>query len=259
MDNILLVDIGNSSVKWSVLDPATNMYSLDMLQKQYPQEVAKDYFIQCWSDIEKPKKVIVSCVAAMPVWLAIDEASQCLWNIKPERIAPVKNDYGIINAYTQPSELGSDRWCALIGAFHVTDSDVVVIDCGTAITIDVVTKLGQHLGGYILPGLRMMKNSLGLQTAQITVTNNFAEKVSFMPENNTSECVNSAVHLAAVSFIEKVINQQLKRTSDLNCLLTGGDASSIAEYLNNQCVIMPNLVLRGLAYIAKHESLHINN
>lgn len=230
----------------------SSMDSLDMSRQQYPQEVTEAFFIEIWSKLKRPTKLLLTCVAAKQIFDALEKACYSLWNIKAERIVSTEKGFGLVNAYAKPSELGSDRWCAMIAAYHAADSDVVVIDCGTAITIDIVNKSGQHLGGYILPGLKMMKKSLDIHTAQIPENKSRLENNMFTPANTTTGCVDAGVHLAAVKFIEAVIEQQLKRTSHLQCVLTGGDASSIAENSALEYVIMPDLVLRGLAYIAEN-------
>lgn len=250
MDNILLVDIGNTSVKWA-LKGSDNL--LEMLQQQYPRDANSVFFMECLGSTNKPDKVIVTCVAAIGIWKIFEESILALWGIKPERVVSKARGYGLINGYEKPSELGSDRWCALIGAYHASHSNIVVIDCGSAITIDIVNKSGEHLGGYIVPGLRMMKQSLGLHTAQIEVNAQAIGDNSLDPARTTSGCVDAGVNLAAVSMIEAIIKQQSVLNSDLKYFITGGDAGLVAEHLTTECVNMQNLVIRGLAFIAESE------
>lgn len=250
MDNILLVDIGNTSIKWALKDSAS---LTDMSQQQYPEDVSEHFFVDCLANISKPNKVLVTCVAGAEVWQAFTDAVNTLWSINIERVQSKPNGYGLINGYKKPAELGSDRWCALIGAYHMANSDVIVIDCGSAITIDLVNQSGEHLGGYILPGLAMMKKSLGLDTAQVKVNSSSLEGNSIKPAHSTSECVAAGVNLAAVSVIESVIKQQLAHSSHFKCYLTGGDADSLAEHLTAEYVKMYNLVIRGLAFIAEND------
>ncbi|MCW8988759.1 MAG: type III pantothenate kinase [Gammaproteobacteria bacterium] len=250
MDNILLVDIGNTSVKWA-LKNSDNL--LEMLQQQYPHNASKVFFIDCLANIDKPDKVIVTCVASTGIWTAFEASILALWGIKPERVVAKAKGYGLINGYVKPAELGSDRWCVLIGAYHASDSNIIVIDCGSAITIDIVNRTGKHLGGYIVPGLRMMKQSLGLHTAQIEVNNQAVAEHSVAPARTTSGCVDAGVNLAAVSMIEAIITQQSALSSDLKCFITGGDAGLVAEHLTTECVNIKNLVIRGLAFIAESD------
>lgn len=224
--------------------------NLEMLQQLCPENVSVSFFVENWNKLEKPEKVIVSCVANDNVWLPIKNACEQLWNIKAEKVNSLNKGFGVTNVYVQADDLGSDRWCAMIGAYHEVDADIIVIDCGSAITIDVLKHSGQHLGGYILPGLKMMKQSLGFNTAKINVTGKQDNK-TLSPGSSTAECVNAGIYLAAVNSIEAVVNEQSKILKDLCCFLTGGDAATIAQFLSVKCVLMPDLVLRGLAFIAE--------
>ena len=254
MDNVLLVDIGNTSIKWALNESG---HLMDMLQLQYPEDVSDIFFIECLGKVNKPNKVFVTCVAGSEVWQAFTDAINTLWYINVERVISKSNGYGLINGYEKPAELGSDRWCALIGAYHEADSGVIVIDCGSAITIDIVNQSGEHLGGYILPGLTMMKKNLGLNTAQVKVNTSSLEGNTISPAHSTSGCVAAGVNLAAVSTIEAVIKQQLTHRSDSNsrdlkCFITGGDADLVAEHMTTEIVNMENLVIRGLTFIAEN-------
>lgn len=245
-----MVDIGNTSVKWALKDSKSLQ---EMSQQEYPNDVDDVFFVECLGGVNKPDKVIATCVAGTEVWQAFTNAILSLWDIKVERVVSKSNGYGLINAYSTPPELGSDRWCALIGAYHEVDSDVIVIDCGSAITIDIVNQSGEHLGGYILPGLTMMKKSLGLDTAQVKVNTNSLESNTISPAQTTSGCVAAGVKLAMVSLIEAVIKQQLTHSGNLKIFLTGGDAAIVAEHLMTEYLNIPDLVIRGLAFIAESE------
>lgn len=250
--NILLVDAGNSSVKWSFADsPDTNDLS-KMQQQFYPENISTSFFTKCWDSFEKPERVLVSCVADKNVLHALNKACDQLWNININEINSLKESTGLVNAYIEPSDLGSDRWCAMIGANEIISSDFIVVDCGSAITIDLVSNheknASRHIGGYILPGLEMMKRSLGAQTADVKVDLKHT-KTTLGPSNTTVGCVNSAVYLSAVKLIEAVYEQQVKQSEGVQCLLTGGDAPLLAEFLSVDYIMMPDLVLRGLAVI----------
>jgi len=250
--NILLVDVGNSSVKWSV-SVSSNTNDLSQMQQQYyPENIANSFFTKCWDKLEKPAKVLVSCVADKKVLYTLNNTVEQLWGIEAQEITALNEVSGFVNAYLEPSDLGSDRWCAMIGANEIIKSDFIVADCGSAITIDVVSNheknVSRHLGGYILPGLEMMKHSLGTQTADVTVDLEHT-KTTLSPSNTTIGCVNSAVYLSAVTLIETVFEQQLKQSDGVQCLLTGSDAVLLSEFLTIDYILLPDLVLRGLSVI----------
>jgi len=260
--NILLVDAGNSSVKWCIaVSPDTNELS-QMQQQYYPENISTSFFTRCWDDLEKPERVLVSCVADKKVLHALNNTCEQLWGIKAKEINSLKEASGFVNAYIEPSDLGSDRWCAMLGANEIISSDFIVADCGSAITIDLVSNqeknVSRHIGGYILPGLEMMKRSLGTQTADVKVDLEDT-KTSLSPSNTTVGCVNSAVCLSAVKLIEAVFEQQVKQSDAVQCFLTGGDAPFLAEFLSIEYTLKPDLVLRGLSVIDTDRLENKNN
>ena len=247
-DITLLIDIGNSSFKW--VQSSSGVLS-DMLQQQYPENITSDFFKKCWQDLDTPSEIVSSCVAQKSVWQALVMACDDLWGIKVQKIESLKEGFGLVNAYDDALALGSDRWCAMIGGLQVTDSTFLVIDAGSALTIDVVDKSGKHLGGHIIPGLEMMRRSLGLHTAQVKTDSKNSHAPSLSLANSTAQCVESGIYLSAVKLIEAVYEKESKQLLKSQCLLTGGDAKTLADLLSVKCVMMPDLVIRGLAVIAE--------
>ena len=247
-DNILVVDVGNTSIKWALssLDGLS-----EMMQQRYPEKDVSQFFKQCWQELEKPSEIMISCVAHESVWNALEQACFELWGFKVNKVVSMKKGYGLTNAYTEVETLGSDRWCAMIGAIQSADieakeSGFIVISAGSALTIDVVNEFGVHLGGYIVPGLAMMQKSLGLETAQVQTDDFDKNAPSLLLANSTNKCVEAGIHLSAVKLIESV----LAKETNYQCFLTGGDANLIANLLPFKCVIIHELVLVGLARIA---------
>ena len=249
----LLVDIGNSSLKWELSN--SNTLS-DMLQHEYPKDISSKFFESCWQDLEKPDEIIASCVADESVWQALEKSCKSLWNVKVQKVVSSKEGFGLINVYDDFLSLGSDRWCAMIGALHSTDSSFILIDAGSALTIDVVKQSGEqpgeHLGGYIVPGIGMMKNSLGLNTAQIMLGKK-AKLPSLSLGKSTIDCVEAGIHLSSLKLIEAVFEEESKKLKKCQIFITGGDAKLLASLLSLKCVIIPDLVLRGLSIIAAND------
>lgn len=245
---MLLVDAGNSAVKWGVFSAQK---PLSLLRESYPEKISNVFFKALWKNEIKPDAVFVSCVANELVWKAMELACLELWEIKAVKVISPQHGHGVINAYSFASELGSDRWCAILAAHQQAQkSATIVIDCGTAITIDVVNPSGQHCGGYILPGLGMMQRSLGMQTANIKLDQNTTDSSSLTPADSTTACVLSGIHLAAVAAIEAVVMAKQKEYDNVEAYLTGGDANALSALLSIQHSVIPELVLQGLALIA---------
>lgn len=176
-------------------------------------------------------------------------ASKKLWDIEAIKVSAVKQAYGLENAYDDVNSLGSDRWCAMIGALHFAEGAFMVISAGSALTIDLVNARGQHKGGYILPGLSMMRTSLGMHTAKVKIESIESQLPSLSLANSTSGCVEAGIHLSAVSLIQAVYEKESLAPEHLHCYLTGGNAKVIANLLSCKCDVIPDMVFRGLAEI----------
>ncbi|HSD69945.1 MAG TPA: type III pantothenate kinase [Woeseiaceae bacterium] len=163
--------------------------------------------------------------------------------------------YGVTNGYTTPRRLGVDRWVALIAAYAERHSAAVVVDAGTAVTIDVIDKTGLHLGGQILPGIRLMSSCLSAQTAEIPPQGRRANPSAQRAfANNTGAAVTNGAFNAVCGAIERAVHAARKAGLRPRIVLTGGDASSILTRLEGSVLHRPNLVLQGLAHIIDTES-----
>jgi len=242
----LLLDVGNSSLKWLLLD-SSGLSS--MSHEQYPKNISMEFFKKHWQKLDRPNDIFVSCVADDTVWHALEKACDELWSIQARRVSSEKEFYGVVSAYNDVTTLGSDRWCALLGARDITSSAYMVIDAGSALTLDVVNASGEHLGGYIVPGMSMMEESLGVNTAQVQVSAT-DETPSLSLGRSTASCVKAGLHLSAIKLIEAVIEQELEQMQEYEVFITGGDAKLLKHFLSSKYVIIPDLVLRGLAVIA---------
>lgn len=163
-----------------------------------------------------------------------------------------KTNFGVTSAYEQPKQLGVDRWLAMLGARKMyPDQNVLIVDAGTATTIELLAGSGQHLGGWILPGLTTMFDSVLTQTSRVAANKLLTPSLAF--GKNTSENVNNACWAATVGAVEVAIRQaeQLITTLDV-ILLTGGNEKSLSSLLNKPVVSVNNLIFIGLeSYIAE--------
>ena len=174
----------------------------------------------------------------------------------------------VINHYVAPQTLGSDRWAALIAAWHIQHAACVVVNAGTAVTIDALcmqpenNQIGEFLGGMILPGIALMQSSLGQNTAQLPKHDPAQTlNVSHVPEffaTSTAQAMNTGILSAITGAIA-----QMAKTLATKCgqnpyiIISGGDAPVIQRYLAdsvaNPSVIIDHLVLKGLYLIASSE------
>ena len=171
------------------------------------------------------------------------------WGITPVFIVASRQACGVSNAYTVPEQLGVDRWAALVGAHHHGNGAVCVVDCGTAITLDMLAADGVHRGGLILPGIEMLKQVL-LKNTAVTSTSLMQEPASLFTTGTTDAMNGGAIYMAVAAIDRVVVDMTSGADAPPNVVLTGGDASRILTLLACPARHDPELVLKGLALLA---------
>ncbi len=180
---------------------------------------------------------------ATPRWMT--ELEQL--GISSPLIVTPRTRTGMLFRYRR-SELGADRVCAAVGAWRKSNSDVIVVDFGTAITVNVVAAEGVFIGGYILPGPDAMLELLQQTTAQLPRVNLHLRTPSL--PCSTTTAINAGVVNAVVAAVERIINQVKDSTArSYNVILTGGRAARFAPLLTTTATINPDLSSFGLAAI----------
>ena len=162
----LLLDIGNTRIKWGLADGAK-------LQRTgtVTHEKIRDAGIAALTT-RLPRRVdrILACnVAGTSLATRISGVMHLHCDTDTHFVHPARAGFGITNGYGRPRRLGVDRWVAMIGAYAEFSRALCVVDAGTAVTIDALDRQGQHLGGQIIPGLRMMQDALTSETDGIEV------------------------------------------------------------------------------------------
>lgn len=243
MRNFLLVDIGNSRVKWA-------LKQADYLRVGEPimRGDRKFRFEEAWNSIETPKRILVSNVLGDEV--AQELAQWCLdhWSTSPEFVRPMAVGFGVENGYLNPARLGVDRWACLVAARAIFKDAVCVMDCGTAITVDILDPAGRHQGGVICPGVELMQDALFRGTYALS-------REGLAPAallgRDTGAGIHSGTLTAAAGLIEKLLNEVEKvMQCRLRLLLCGGGAQAVGSRLRVSYTGVPDLVLQGLAVIA---------
>src|SRR5215469_10223980 len=192
-----------------------------------------------------PKRVLACNVAGPLVGKAISDLCQDRYGLKPEFPISAAEQAGVKNGYTDPARLGADRWAAVIGAFHRFGGPACVIDAGTAITVDALTKDGRHLGGLIAPGPQTMRRALAGATSALR--DNGEGEFALLCRDTRSAISSGGWHTAA-GFLERIhqlVGKELGQGARF--LLTGGDAERLDELLPGRYTLCPDLVLQGLA------------
>ncbi len=242
----LLVDIGNSRLKWGI-EEAGLIHQAEAID--YRHVSIRDELQQAWYGLTAPRKLAIASVGAKQV---LDEVSELAYDLWPalDLLIPLAtaNAFSVSNAYRQPEKLGIDRWLAMLAAHHYYPGHCCIVDCGTAITIDMIDADGRHLGGLICPGLRSMKKALEADTVVLNMISQ--QHISAELADNTAAAIDSGTLLAAVGLIEVVIGRQ---AMPCQLILSGGDAEAVAGQLQHAVIIDPALVLKGLSIYSNLE------
>lgn len=245
---ILLLDIGNSAMKWAFLGAGGLEGAGAVLRadKEF-KDLAKAH----WSDCEPPERVLVSNVAGPALKKSVTLWIKRRWKLSPEFVQAEAEAGGVRNAYLEPKKLGADRWAALIGARQLVSGPVCIIDCGTAITIDALADDGRHLGGLIVPGLALMARSLIERAPDIHEPSEDAPGDVALFARDTDNGVAGGALYAAVALLDRAIaDVAAELGAKLTVIVTGGDGERIARLLRYRVRYEPQLVLQGLASIA---------
>jgi len=233
---IFEADIGNSFCKWRLLDLAGQVQGSGRLTTH---EIAR--LSRCEQlAAAKVTTARVGCVAGITTEQKIADEVRNLWQLEAVFARTSKNWAGLTNSYSDPSKMGVDRWLAcLASARRAPGEALCVIDCGSAITVEWLDKYGQHLGGYIVPGLRLMQQSLLQNTAQVRWQSAEDEWLT-APGTDTAGCVSNGCR-----FVYEGLAQQLAAQSGYRFFVTGGDGELMAQLIAGARWV-PDLVLEGL-------------
>lgn len=237
----LLVDVGNTQVKY-VVQASEDYTSLsDVVYLDY-QDFQAQLLQGKFSQISA---VIIANVHSNEVHEAIEQWSTDN-NIAFMQVHSVTEAFGVTSSYQQPETLGVDRWLAMIGAKQLyPQQNILIIDAGTATTVDVLEASGQHLGGWIMPGVQVLFSSLLSRTNKIVASPKASASLSF--GSNSSNCLNHGTWAMTIGAIKEAIIQANSLLVLDKILLTGGNAQEIAELIIDTCQLEPKLVFHGLS------------
>jgi type III pantothenate kinase len=245
----LLVDIGNTRVKWATLHGARQSrmqaaahedsgLALRALVREAPRDVSR---------------VVVVSVVDEALSRVLDAAVRRRFGIAAEYIRSTRRAGGVTNSYRDTWRLGADRWVSAVGAHALAPGrPVVIANVGTALTIDAVSVGGRHRGGAIIPGPAVMVESLLAGTHGIRRRAQGGEaSVRSLFATDTASALAAGSRFAAAAFIDRAVAEAARKKPGRPVLfLTGGAAPMLKRHLASPFREMPDLVLRGLAVFA---------
>ncbi len=242
----LLLDIGNSRIKWCSLQHGR---LAQMHAAVYDPGNLEAWCLAHLSDWRRPDAVLAANVAGPEVATELSDWCRKHWQLTPWFASTGTEAGGVRNGYRDSSQLGVDRWLALIAARQMTDKPVCVFSCGTAITLDAMNGMGEHLGGVIMPGPELMRMALNLATRGARTAGSLAGELAL--GRDTEAGVANGIAYASAGLVERLV-ADLGRPlgGDIECLMTGGGAGGLAPLCRVPLRVIDDLVLRGLAYYA---------
>ncbi len=251
---MLAIDIGNSRIKWAEFNESEIQrhgcfeYAAEDLQISLKRE-----------NLPLGSAVVeVSCVAAESVKKQLIDFINSNNGSRVNFAQTQVNQCGVSNSYERVSKMGIDRWLAMIAAYKLLKAEsaerICVIDCGTAITLDLLDAEGQHMGGLIMPGYQTMRRSLVRGTGNIQQANEVqyvAPLVSGLASSILASSTQDAVSKGCAQLIVGGLSDIVGRyrsgaDGGLRCVVTGGDGEWVSQALACENVYDPFLVLRGL-------------
>ena len=236
----LVADLGNTRIKLALFNQK-GLHSIKKYDLESNIESIEAYLI----DLDSNTPCIVSSV------LANSNQIEALLNEKFNVISlNAKTTLPIVNGYKTPETLGDDRLANAAGASALfPEKDVLVIDMGTCIKYDFISKNAEYLGGAISPGVQMRFNSLNQNTGRLPLVD--PKNVVGVTGTNTEESIVSGVLNGIIFEIEGTINRYSSLYESLTIVFTGGDHQRFVKQFKYRIFARPNLTLEGLYYILK--------
>lgn len=248
----LLIDVGNTQVKYvsqatETSSPLSDIVYLDY--QEFKARVAQGGFSQI-------SEVILANVSGKEMHDVIEQWASTR-QIAFKSVASEAFAFGVKSSYEdQPERLGVDRWLALIGAKKLYPSqNLVIVDAGTAMTIDILDTQGQHLGGWIMPGVETLFNSLLTRTQSIVATPKVTADLSFGTDSSSG--LNHGSWAMTIGAVKEAIIQADKLLTLDKILITGGNGGQIANLINDRCYLEPKLIFEGLSCFGAINSEHL--
>jgi type III pantothenate kinase len=247
---MLLVDIGNTRIKWAT---AADGRLSPQRAAAHAAWTPRDWQRELFDDGHGIERVLAATVAGDETRRALVAAAAAAGVAAVDFVRSTRAAAGVRNAYADPRLLGVDRWVAAIGAYHLGRGACVVVDIGTAATIDAVDAAGQHLGGFIVPGPAMMVDSLHAGTSDLAA--HAAASPSAMPAlfaDNTRDAIERGCRVALAALVDRSCTELARHDGSAPRLYcTGGAVDGVLPYVVSASEAVPDLVLRGLARLAR--------
>jgi type III pantothenate kinase len=246
---ILLIDVGNTRFKWATLERGE--LSSQQAIPHRNRDVA-DLVGVALKDLNRIGRILVSNVAGPDFARELAAALERAQTPKPEIVRSTAAACGIKNGYTNPEQLGVDRWLAMIGARSISSHAACVVSAGTALTVDALTASGEHLGGVIVPGPEMMESSLFRGTGDLAARSAEGTDGVSLFATDTRAAIRQGTQHSLGALIERATRVLSAHVGvEVELFVTGGAGERVLPVAHRPARFVPDLVLRGLAALAE--------
>jgi type III pantothenate kinase len=243
----LLLDAGNSALKFAFAEPHERVVTPGAAL------ALADLPAALTVQLRRPLAGAFGCnVAGAEIARAIEATVQAECGVPVTWFASQREfesgGVRLRSGYRDPAQLGADRWHALLAARAAYPGvALLVVNAGTATTVDGVRADGEFIGGVIAPGVRLMFDGLARQTAQLPLAN--GDLVAH--PDNTDDAITTGVLESQLGLIERRVRRLAADAGPVLVLLDGGNAAALRAHLTFDPRLAtvchePNLVLRGV-------------
>lgn len=235
---MLLFDIGNSRTKYTRVTDVGLSDTMTINNQEFTIN-------SILNDIKSASQLIVASVSDDRILNLLTDACK-QYNTTLKEIKSESQNGDVLSGYDKPETLGVDRWLALIGAEQLYPKrNLLIIDSGTATTVDLIDKEARHIGGWIMPGIETIFSSVIKSTSNVKASH--ISKPSLLFGRNTNTNVNSACWAMTVGAINEAIYQAQQMLGELdNVILTGGNAENIKQLIKINCIVEEQLIFYGM-------------
>lgn len=246
MNEVLVVDVGNSRMKWGLRGPRGWVAQGAVSNQDIGSLAVRD-----WQNLERPTRAVGVNVAGEAARVRV-EGQIARWRLTMEWQHASPQAGGVANRYTNPAQLGADRWASLVAARRremargALPRPAIVVNAGTAVTIDALDGDGAFRGGLIVPGIHLMLQSLADNTAGLRVTPGAFQDFP----TSTPDALRSGALQAVCGAVEQMRGKLAREGGEVVCYLAGGGAQEIAPQLLAPLERVDNLVLEGVLVLA---------
>lgn len=245
MSHTLAIDVGNSRLKWALVGPR-GVHAHGAV----PNAEIGSLAVRDWQNLARPVRAVGVNVAGEAARVRV-EGQLARWRLPVQWIHATAEACGVRNGYLPPGQLGADRWASLVAVRRrILDEGppqpAVVVNAGTAVTVDALDEAGRFRGGVILPNMRLMLRALADNTSALKVA---PGRHADFP-TNTADALYSGALQAICGAIELARARLPHDGRPAKCFVAGGAAAEIVPRLTAPVELVDNLVLEGVLVLA---------